>query len=73
MSKTARKIAQVNERGGGGEERKEPSPSPLLHFLVLVSFLARSKPKIPFHGLFLLRNQTETLATRAIPKPLTKL
>ena len=28
------------------------------HFLVLVSILARSKPKIPFHGLFLLRNQT---------------
>ena len=23
------------------------------------------KPKIPFHGLFLLRNQTETLATQA--------
>ena len=41
-----------------------PSPPPLL-FFVLVSFLARSKPKIPFHGLFLLRNQTETLATQA--------
>jgi len=33
--------------------------------LVLLSFLAQSKPKILFHGLFLLRNQTETLATQA--------
>ena len=49
-SKTARKMAQVKERGRGW---------------VLVSFLALSKPKIPFHGLFLLRNQTETLATQA--------
>ena len=32
----------------------------------LVLFLARSKPKIPFLGLSLLRNQTETLATQAI-------
>ena len=31
----------------------------------LVSFLALSKPKIPFLGLSLLRNQTETLATQA--------
>ena len=42
------------------------SPSPLFHFLALVSFLARSKPKIPFLGLSLLRNLTETLATQAI-------
>ena len=34
-------------------------------FLALVSFLARSKPKVPFLGLSLLRNQTETLATQA--------
>ena len=34
-------------------------------FLTLVSFLARSKPKVPFLGLSLLRNQTETLATQA--------
>ena len=33
--------------------------------LVLVSFLARSKPTVPFHDLFLLRKQTETLATQA--------
>ena len=30
----------------------------------LVSFLARPKPRIPFLGLSLLRNQTETLATQ---------
>ena len=35
-------------------------------FLALVSFLARSKPKVPFLGLSLLRNQTETLATQAM-------
>ena len=43
-----------------------PSPSPHFHFLALVSFLARSNPRIPFLGLLLLRNQTETLATQAI-------
>ena len=37
----------------------------LFHFLALVLFLARSKPKIPFLGLSLLRNLTETLATQA--------
>ena len=63
-------MAQVKERGGGGEERKEtfpsfPSPSPLFHFLALDSFVARSKPKVPFLGISLLRNQTETLATQA--------
>ena len=31
-----------------------------------VSFLARPKPRIPFLGLSLLRNQTETLATQAM-------
>ena len=41
-----------------------PSPAPL-SFLALVSFLAWPKPKIPFLGLSLLRNQTETLATQA--------
>ena len=29
-----------------------PSPSPLFHFMALVLYLARSKPKIPFLGLF---------------------
>ena len=39
--------------------------SPHFHFLALVSFLARPKPRIPFHGFSLLRNQTETLAKQA--------
>ena len=43
-------MAQVKERGG----------------LVLVSFLPRSKSKVPFQELFLLRNQTETLAIRRL-------
>ena len=42
-----------------------PSPSPLFHFLALVSFLARPKPRIPFVCLSVRRNQTETLATQA--------
>ena len=42
-----------------------PSPSPLFHFLALVSFLARSIPKVPFLGISWLQNQTETLATQA--------
>ena len=37
--------------------------------MALVSFLARSKPKIPCLGLSLLRNLTETIATQA-NKPL---
>ena len=45
-----------------------PSPSPHFHFLALVSFLARPKPRIPFLVLSLLRNQTETLATQAVRK-----
>ena len=64
-------MAPIKELGGGGEERKEsflPSlpPPPTFIFLALVSFLARPKPRIPFLGLSLLRNQTETLATQAI-------
>ena len=42
-----------------------PSSSPQFPFLALVSFLALPKPRIPFLGLSLLRNQTETLATQA--------
>ena len=64
-SKTARKVAQVKERGGGEEVSFLPFPLPLFHFLALVSFLAWSKPKVPFLGISLLRNQTETLATQA--------
>lgn len=37
----------------------------LFHFLALVSFPARPKPKIPFFGHSLLQNQTEALATQA--------
>ena len=40
-------------------------PSPYFHILALVSFLARPKRRIPFLGLSLVRNQTETLATQA--------
>ena len=63
-------MAQVKERGGGGEESKETFPSfpflsPLFHFLALVSLLARSKSKISFLGLSLLRNLTETLLRKA--------
>ena len=42
-----------------------PSSSPLFHFLALVWFLARPKPRIPFLDLSLPQNQTETLATQA--------
>ena len=53
---------QVKERGGDGEERK-------VSRFFLVSFLEMLKPKIRFHGLFLLPNQTETLVTQAIKLP----
>ena len=61
-------MAQVKERGGAWEERKEEvSFLPLL--LPPLSFFGscfmRVKTETPFHGLFLLRNQTETLATQA--------
>ena len=35
--------------------------------MALVQFRARLKPKIPFLGLSLLRNQTGTLVTQARP------
>ena len=47
------------------KDRAKNGPSPLFHFLALVSFLARPKPRISFLGLSLLRNSTETLATQA--------
>ena len=53
-----------NERGTRVKDR-EKSGASIFHFLALVSFLARSKPKVPFLGISLLRNQTETLATQA--------
>ena len=45
-------MVRVKEQGGGGEEREG-------------TILDRPKPKIPFLGLSLFRNQTETLATQA--------
>ena len=42
-------MAQAKERGGGG-----------------CRLISRAiKPELPFHGLFLLRNQTEAPATQA--------
>ena len=59
-------MAPVKERGGGGEKGSFSSPPPsFIFFLALVPFLARPKPKIPFLGLSLFRNQTEKLATQA--------
>ena len=62
----------ANKRAGRSCRRFIPFPPPfplppslLFHFLALVLFLGRPKPKIPFPGLFLLRNQTDTLATQA--------
>ena len=52
------------ERGTRVKDR-EKSGASIFHFLALVSFLARSKPKVLFLGISLLRNQTETLATKA--------
>ena len=59
-SKRFRAVSRVKDRAKNG-----PSPSLLFHFWALVSFLARPKPRIPFLGLSLLRNSTETLATQA--------
>ena len=59
-SKRFRAVSRVKDRA-----KNVPTPFPLFHFLALVSFLARPKPRIPFLGLSLLRNQTETLATQA--------
>ena len=58
-SKTARRMVQVKERGGGGEESKETLP-PLSFFGS--RFISRAAKT----GLSLHRNQTETLATQAI-------
>ena len=53
---------RVKDREKSGASKRVP----LFHFLVLVSFLERSKPKVPFLGISLPRNQTETLATQAM-------
>ena len=52
--------------GLGAKNQERESKTARKVFLALVSFLARSKPKAPFLGLSLLRNQTETLATQAM-------
>ena len=61
-------MAQVKERGVGGEERKVfflPFPLPLFLFF-RSRFISRAvKTESPFLGISLLRNQTETLATQA--------
>ena len=59
-SKRFRAVSKVKDRA-----KNVPTPIPLFHFLALVSFLARLKPRIPFLGLSLLRDSTETLATQA--------
>ena len=48
-----------------GTRVKDRAKNGHFHFLALVSFLAWPKPRIPFLGLSMLRNQTETLATQA--------
>ena len=60
-------MAQVKERGVGGEERKVfflPFPLPLFLFFALVSFLARSKPKVP-SSVFLC---SETMTWKSMTK-----
>ena len=59
-SKCFRAVSRVKCRAKNGL-----FPFPLFHFLAVVSFLARPKPRIPFLGLSLLRNSTETLASQA--------
>ena len=65
-SNTARKMAQVKERGGGGEEMKETFPSSHFHFLNLASFLVRPKPRIPFFGLFCSETKRKRLLRRLV-------
>ena len=60
-----RKKSGASKRGGRGVRVRVRVR--VFHFLALVSFLVRSKPKVPFLGISLLRNQTETLATQAPP------
>ena len=59
-SKCFRAVSRVKCRA-----KNDLFPSPLFHFLALVSFLARPRPRILFLGLSLLRNSTETLASQA--------
>ena len=75
---TVRKMGRVKERVGG-EGRKEgkklPFPSPLFHFLALVSFFVRIKPKIPFlvlpQSLGNLRTTTKFTTTTFVDRERT--
>ena len=58
--------ALVETTGVFSEKKKDKRKG--VRVVALVSFLARSKPKVPFLSISLLRNQTETLATQAIAK-----
>ena len=62
----------ASKRAGRGWGLKEgnvsflplPLPLPLFHFLALVSFLARSKPKIPFLDLLCYETKRKRLLCR---------
>ena len=65
-SKLFRVVYRSKERGTRVKDRAKNGASKRAgSFLAIASFLARPNPKIPFLGLSLLRNQTETLATQA--------
>ena len=55
----------ASERAGRGLKGNFEGVGRVGNILALVPFLARPKQKIPFFGLSLLRNQTETLGTQA--------
>ena len=57
----------VSERAGRGwgSFLPCPTPSPTFIFWLLFHFSRGQNPRIPFLGLSLLRNQTETVATQA--------
>ena len=75
-SQRPRSLRGGRKKGRGGGEKHLPLSTPATQAkdreksgaskkAALVSFLARSKPKVPFPGFSLLRNQTETLPTQA--------
>ena len=65
VTRPCEKCWSKRARRGWGRVLRSPPPPPSFIFLALVPFFAWSKPKIPFLGLSLLRNQTETLSTQA--------
>ena len=58
-------VASVSVSGLGAKNEERESKMAPINF---VSFLSRPKPRIPFLGLSLLRNQTETLAVRRLTR-----